>query len=348
VRLGRLEIRPPVILAPMADVTDLPLRTICEELGAGLTVTEFLSAHALAAGAAAIVRRLTASRGGRPFGVQLFGRAIAPMERAAALAVECGAALVDLNMGCPARKVVWGGQPRGGDGVCRGAGVALMLDPEYAARLVAAVRAVVPPAIPVTVKHRAGWDAQHQNAPEFARAMVAAGAAAVTVHGRTKVQGFSGQVDLGIIRAVREALPPEVPVVGNGDVTDVASYLRMRRETGCDAVMIGRAAMTNPWVFALLRAHEEGRPLPPPPTAAEKHRLFLRHVGLCEEIHPESACREARKVLCRYAKGMRGASELRQSVMRADTMREVLDLGARFFAAARPPRAPVTGPAASS
>ena len=164
-RVGNLTIEPDVLLAPMAAVTDLPFRTVIEEIGVGLTITEFLSAHALADGAKKTIDKLTASLDGRRFGVQIFGREPEPMARAARMAVAIGASLVDINMGCPAKRVV--------AGEC---GSALMSEPELAQELVRAVRAAVPAHVPVTVKHRAGWNEHNLNAPEFACAMVEAGA----------------------------------------------------------------------------------------------------------------------------------------------------------------------------
>jgi tRNA-dihydrouridine synthase B len=175
VRVGSLDIPVPVLLAPMAAVTDLPFRTVCEEMGVGLTITEFLSAHALTKGAKKTVDKLTASLDGRRFGVQIFGREHESMARAAEMAVAIGASLVDINMGCPAKKVV--------AGEC---GSALMKEPALAQELVRTVRRAVPSDVPVTVKHRAGWDELHKNAPEFAVALVEAGAAMITVHGRTR------------------------------------------------------------------------------------------------------------------------------------------------------------------
>src|SRR5947209_2087282 len=200
-RVGALEFWPAILLAPMEAVTDLAFRTVCEELGAALTFTEFLSADALTRGAAKAVSRMWPSQGGRRFAVQIFGREPEVLARAAAMAAEVGATIVDINMGCPAKKVT--------AGLC---GSALMREPALAASLVAAVRAAVPPAIPVTVKHRAGWDECSQNAPEFARALVDAGAAMITVHGRTRAQGFSGSARMEPIAAVRAALPSSVPV----------------------------------------------------------------------------------------------------------------------------------------
>src|SRR3954454_18647872 len=172
-RIGDLTVDVPVLLAPMAAVTDLPFRTICEEFGVGLTITEFLSAHALSAGDKKTTGKLTASLNGRKFGVQIFGREEQAMDDAAKMAVAIGASLVDINMGCPAKRVV--------AGEC---GSALMKEPELAQELVRAVRRAVPADVPVTVKHRAGWDDRHKNAPEFAVALVEAGASMITVHGR--------------------------------------------------------------------------------------------------------------------------------------------------------------------
>jgi tRNA-dihydrouridine synthase B len=255
-KIGNLQIWPDVLLAPMAAVTDLPFRTICEELGVGLTITEFLSANALLEGAKKTVDKLTPSLHGRPFGVQIFGREEDRLAKAALMGVEIGAHLIDINMGCPAKRVV--------AGAC---GSALMREPELAQSLVRTVRTAVPAHIPITVKHRAGWDEKHLNAPEFALAMVEAGAAMITVHGRTRAQGFSGKSDRGIIGKVRDTLPRHIPVVGNGDVVTVEDYFRMREETGCDAVMIGRGALGNPWLFHAIRARLEGQADPPAPTA---------------------------------------------------------------------------------
>src|SRR3954469_8386421 len=216
-RVGPLQIDTPVLLAPMAAVTDLPFRTVAEELGVGFTITEFLSAHALAGGDPKTTGNMSASLDGRRFGVQIFGREEAAMAEAARMAVTIGASLVDINMGCPAKRVV--------AGEC---GSALMGEPAIAQDLVRTVVAAVPPNVPVTVKHRAGWSQDHRNAPEFACAMVEAGAQMITVHGRTRTQGFSGKSDPEIIKLVRDALPAHIPLVGNGDIVDVDGYVRLR------------------------------------------------------------------------------------------------------------------------
>jgi nifR3 family TIM-barrel protein len=320
-RIAQLEIAPDVVLAPMAAITDLPFRTICEELGVGLTITEFLSANALTEGAKKAVDKLTPSLDGRPFGVQIFGRDGELMARAALMAVEIGAHLVDINMGCPAKRVV--------AGAC---GSALMKEPALAQELVRAVRAAVPARLPVTVKHRAGWDERHLNAPEFALAMVEAGAAMITVHGRTRVQGFSGKSDRAIIRRVREALPAHVPVVGNGDVITVDDYFRMREETGCDAVMIGRGALGNPWLFHSIRARLAGEHDPGPPAIAERARVFDRHVALITaHAPPKKLVHELRKAVAWYTKGLRDSAHVRERAFDVLDPSQVREIARGYF-----------------
>src|SRR5215470_9912781 len=321
-RIGELAVDVPVLLAPMAAVTDLPFRTVCEEFGVGLTITEFLSAHALSIGDPRTCGKLTASLDGRRFGVQIFGRESAAMDAAARLAVAIGASLVDINMGCPAKRVV--------AGEC---GSALMREPAIAQTLVRAVVAAVPANVPVTVKHRAGWNQDNRNAPEFACAMVEAGAQMITVHGRTRTQGFSGKSDNDIIRRVREVVPAHVPVVGNGDVVDVAGYTRMREETGCDAVMIGRGALGNPWLFSRLREIAAGRADPGPPGLDARLAVFRRHVGLIESLKQgPRVLHEVRKSCAWYARGLYGCNALRLRVWEAPDVAAARALVEDYFA----------------
>jgi tRNA-dihydrouridine synthase B len=320
-RVGHVEVGPGVLLAPMEAVTDLPFRTVCEELGADLTFTEFLSADALTRGAAKAVGRMWPSLGGRRFAVQIFGREPDVLARAAVMAAEIGATIVDINMGCPAKKVT--------AGLC---GSALMREPALAVSLVRAVRGVLPARIPVTVKHRLGWDDLSINAAEFALRMVEAGAAMITVHGRTRAQGFSGSVRLAPIAAVRAALPREIPVVGNGDVKTVADFARMKSETGCDGVMIGRGAMGNPWFFRSLQALARGAPDPGPPALAERHAVWRRHVELVEQhAVPRMLVHELRKTLAWYSRGLRGGAELRQRSGAEKDPAALRALGEAFF-----------------
>ena len=320
-RIGPIHIDTPVLLAPMAAVTDLPFRTVAEELGVGFTITEFLSAHALAVGDKKTTAKLTASLDGRQFGVQIFGREEAAMAEAAKMAVAIGASLVDINMGCPAKRVV--------AGEC---GSALMREPAIAQQLVRVVVGAVPAHVPVTVKHRAGWNQDNRNAPEFACAMVEAGAQMITVHGRTRTQGFSGKSDNDIIRRVRDAVPAHVPVVGNGDVVDVAGFLAMREDTGCDAVMIGRGALGNPWLFSRLRDVCAGRPDPGPPTLVERVAVFRRHVGLIEKLKSgPRTLHEVRKACAWYARGLYGCNALRLRVWEAPDLQAARALVDDYF-----------------
>jgi tRNA-dihydrouridine synthase B len=321
-KIGDIDLGKGALLAPMEAVTDLPFRTICEEHGAALTYTEFLSAQALTRGAEKATRRLWASLDGRRFAVQVFGREPEVMAEAARMAADIGASIVDINMGCPARKVT--------AGLC---GSALMREPELATRIVAAVRGALPDAIPVTVKHRAGWDDLSLNAAAFARRMVAAGAALITVHGRTRAQGFAGTVRLAAIAEVRAALPRHIPVVGNGDVKSVADYLDMKSGTACDAVMIGRAVRGNPWLFQQVLAVEHGQPRPAPPAVAERHRVWRRHAELVAgSAAPKMVLHELRKTLAWYSRGLHGGAELRRRCFAEGAPRALLDLGEAFFA----------------
>ena len=318
--IGSILVDPPVLLAPMAAVTDLPFRTVCEEHGVGLTITEFLSAHALTEGAKKAVYKMTPSLGGRRFGVQIFGREPEVMARAAGMAVAIGASLVDINMGCPAKRVV--------AGAC---GSALMKEPALAQELVRAVQAAVPRGVPVTVKHRAGWDDRHLNAPEFALALVEAGAQMITVHGRTRTQGFSGRSSRSVIRKVREVLPGHIPVVGNGDVVTIDDYFAMREETGCDAVMIGRGALGNPWLFRAIAARLRGEhwvaPMP-----MERLAVLRRHLDLMvQHTPPKKLVHEIRKACAWYSKGLHGSAAFREQTCHLDDPAEVLRLAEVFF-----------------
>jgi nifR3 family TIM-barrel protein len=321
-RVGPLQIETPVLLAPMAAVTDLPFRTVAEELGVGFTITEFLSAHALASKDPKTTGKMTASLDGRRFGVQIFGREEDAMAEAARMAVSIGASLVDINMGCPAKRVV--------AGEC---GSALMKEPERAQRLVRVVVGAVPADVPVTVKHRAGWNDANKNAPEFACAMVEAGAQMITVHGRTRTQGFSGKSDPDIIKKVRAAVPAHIPVVGNGDVVDVEGYMRLREHTGCDAVMIGRGALGNPWLFARLRELTAGRPDPGVPSLSERLAVYRRHVDLIDALKTgPRKLHEVRKACAWYARGLYGCNALRLRVWESPDMAAARVLVEEFFA----------------
>jgi tRNA-dihydrouridine synthase B len=337
-RVGPLTIEPGALLAPMEAVTDLPFRTVCEELGAVLTFTEFLSADALTRGATKAIARMWPSQGGRRFAVQIFGRQPEVLARAAEMAIDVGASILDINMGCPAKRVT--------SGLC---GSALMREPELAVEIVRAVRRAVPETVPVTVKHRLGWDEGSINAAPFAQRLVDAGAAMITVHGRTRAQGFSGEARWASIAAVRAALPPEIPVVANGDVRTVAQWQQARQESGCDTVMVGRGAMGNPWLFRTLAALSRGEPDPGPPTLAERHATWRRHADLVQQYAVERMwIHELRKTLAWYSRGLRGGAELRQRAGEHKEPRALLELGEAFWEKVRAfgdERVPLTAPA---
>ena len=310
-RIGPLHVFPPVLQAPMSALTNLAMRTLSEEQGCGLTVTEFLSASAIASGHKSTLNRITPSYDGRPFGVQIYGRNPIQMAKAGRIVAEQGASLVDINMGCPGKKI--------SSGSC---GAALMREPRLAEEIVVAVRQAVDIKVPVTVKMRAGWDASSLNAPSLAAQLVTAGAAMITVHGRTRQQRYKGRVDLSIIRAVKEAV--DVPVVANGDIVDLVSMKHTFATTGADGVMIGRAATGNPWIFAELSSWWTEHPLPAPPTNAQRISMYLRHMAIYRRlVDDKRAVIEMRKFAPWYLAGIPSGEMLRAQINRLSDPEEV-------------------------
>jgi len=316
-RIGPVHLETPVILAPLAGITTPAFRTLCEEQGAGLTFTEMVSAPGLVRGNPKVAALIARSSPGAPLAVQLVGASRVEIAEAASLAVSRGAALIDINMGCPVSKVAK-----------TGGGVALMATPEIAEALVRAAREAAPEHVGITVKMRLGWDDETRNAPGLAVRLVKAGAGAITVHGRTGRQGFRGGCDLQGIRRVVQAVGGDVPVIGNGDVHGPGDMARMLAETGCDGVMIGRAALGNPWVFARLRAGLTGEPGPHRPTPAERVALMRRHITLALACSPErEAVAEMRKHLSWTSRGIPGSAAFRnalQSCRRAEQVKACL------------------------
>ena len=299
--IGSVTLPNQLILAPMAGVTDLAFRQICREHGAGLTVTEMASAKALEYGDKKTPRLLRLARGEHPASAQIFGSDPACMARSAKRALELsGCDIIDINMGCPAPKIVGNGD-----------GSALMKSPDLAARIVAAVKQAVP--VPVTVKFRMGWDAQSVNCVEFARLCEQAGADMVAVHGRTRSQQYSGTANWDIIRAVKEAV--SIPVIGNGDVSTPQDAARMLAETGCDGVMVARGAQGNPWIFREINHYLETGELLPRPSAEEICATVLRHASMQVELRGELAgIREMRKHVAWYTTGLPHSAALRNEV----------------------------------
>lgn len=311
-KIGSVELENPVIAAPMAGITDRAFRILAREAGCSLVHTEMVSDQALLYGNPKTCSLLDISGEAGPVSMQIFGSDPGYMAEAAEIVAGRGAWIIDINMGCPTPKIVKNGE-----------GSALMRNPEKAAGIVRAVVKRVK--APVTVKMRKGWDESSVNAVELARLVVDAGASAVTVHGRTRSQFYTGKADWEIITAVKKAV--DVPVIGNGDIWFPEDSLAMMEQTGCDGVMIGRAALGNPWIFSktvhFLKTGERG----PEPTPAEKADTALRHLDLLVAIKGEMvAVREMRKHAAWYMKGLRGAARLRELVNKAKSKEEIKDV----------------------
>ena len=310
-RIGALDMPEGAALAPMAGVTDMPMRMLCFEQGAAWAVTEMVSAKGYLCApenSRAIGELLRRDPREGVLGVQLFGREPDTVARAAARLSEKGFRFIDINMGCPAHRIVGNGE-----------GSALMRSPELAGEIVyAAARAT---GLPVTVKMRAGWDEEHINAPELAAICEQAGAAAVTVHARTRVQQYAGRADWAVIRAVRERV--RIPVIGNGDVRCADDFLRMREETGCAGVAIGRGAQGNPWLFAAIRARLRGEAYRAP-GVRERVAMAMRHGRMQAEFIGEvQAAREMRKHIIWYLSGLPGCARVREQAGRVATLAEM-------------------------
>jgi nifR3 family TIM-barrel protein len=311
----------------MAGATNLAYRMLCRRFGAGLTVTEMVSAKALSFHDGKTWALLEHTPAENPLSAQIFGTDPAEMAEAARAVEGAGFHLVDVNMGCPVPKIAGSG-----------AGCSLMRDPRDAAAVVGAMARAV--SIPVTVKMRAGWDDGERNAPAVARAVADAGAAAVTVHGRTRSQLYSGRADLTIIAEVRGAVP--VPVFGNGDVDSPAKAVRMFRETGCDGIVIGRGALGSPWIFRDILAALRGESVPPPPAAEEVRDLLLELArGLVAVRGEFTGARLMRKLACDFARGFRDGARFREGAIRVESLEDLERLARGFFTPDRPrtPRA---------
>ncbi len=323
-QIGPHHFRGSFFLAPLAGVSDRPFRAICRRMGASFAYTEMVSAHGLVQGTLQTTSYLDREPDEEPFAVQIFAAEPEVLARGAAVAVAAGAGIIDINMACPVRKVCGSG-----------AGAALGRDP---ARVEAAVREVaraVP--VPVTIKIRAGWDEGEVNCVDVVRAAEAGGASAAAIHGRTRAQMYSGRARWEHIRAAKQAV--RIPVLGSGDVWTARDALRLREETGCDAVLVARGACGNPWIFRELVAAERGLPPPPPLTREEWMGTVLEHVRLQIEHRarsarrgetPEaiegSAIRELRRHLLWYTRGRRGGVYFRRDADKLHTAADVIAL----------------------
>ena len=311
-KIGGCEIPIPVLLAPMAGVSDLAFRLLCREQGAGLVCTEMVSAKAIYYKNKGTKELMESRPQERPLMLQLFGSDPALMAEIAAQIEEGPWDILDINMGCPVPKVV-----KNGDGS------ALLQDIPRIERIVSAVSGAVKK--PVTVKIRKGFGLEDERAAEAARAAEAGGAAAVTVHGRTREQYYGGQADWACIRRVKEAV--RIPVIGNGDIDSADKACRMFRETGVDGIAIGRAAKGNPWIFREIRCALEKKAMPPRPCGEEIGETILRHLELELLYKPEHvAVREMRKHLAWYTAGLPGSAAIRRRVNEIGTAQALRDL----------------------
>jgi tRNA-dihydrouridine synthase B len=307
----------PLVLAPMAGITDFPFRMICKRLGAGLVYSEMLSVEALVREHKRTKGMLRTDPDERPVVFQIFGSKPESLAEAARIVSRADVDFIDINMGCPVPKVL----------KC-GAGSALLRDIPLAREIMSAV--VSASRIPVTVKIRLGWDTKNIVALDMARAAESAGIAAITVHGRTKVQGFSGHADWSMIKAVKESVG--IPVIGNGDVRSARDAKRMLDETGCDGVMIGRAVQGNPWIFREALQYLRTGAVPPPPTFEEREAVMQGHLVDMVNLAGENiGVREMRKHLCWYTKGIPGGAEFRERVNHLVSAGDVRHEVIRYF-----------------
>ncbi len=311
-RIADVKLDNPVISAPMAGVTDRAFRILAKEAGCGLVYTEMVSDQALIYGNSKtdIILNINNEKG--PVSVQIFGSDPHYMEQAAALVAKKSPEIIDINMGCPTPKIVKNGE-----------GAALMKNPKLALDIVKAVVTTVN--IPVTVKIRMGWDEDHINAVEMAVMLENAGVSAIAVHGRTREQFYSGKARWDIISQVKKAV--SVPVIGNGDITKPEDAKRMLEETGCDGVMVGRAAMGNPWIFKRIIHYLETNVILPLPNPEERVNTALRHLELLTQYKGEHiGVREMRKHAAWYLKGLPKAARLRQVLNYAGSKEEMADI----------------------
>ena len=314
--IGGVTMDSPFVLAPLAGVSDSPFRRLAREQGASAVYTEMVSSDGLVRGSQATMEYCAFDPSERPIGIQIFGSDPQIMADAARvlsdLPPEQRPDLIDINMGCPVRKVV-----------NRCAGAALLQDVPRIAQIVETMAKAT--SLPVTAKVRLGWDGESRNVVDVCRTLEAAGARAVAIHARTRAEKFEGHAHWEMIAEAKRAIG--IPVIGNGDVKDAESAVRMLRETGCDGVMLGRAAFGDPWVFRRIRALVERGEMLPPPSAAERLEAGVRHLAMMvEAVGSEHAAREMRKHVAWYIKGLPNSARVREQVNHTRTAEAMTEL----------------------
>ncbi len=316
-KIGNVELENRVFLAPMAGVTDMPFRVLCKEQSCGLVYTEMVSAKGMHYDDTKSTQLTLLDEKEKPGAVQIFGSDPEIMAEVAAKLSESDASIIDINMGCPAPKITKNGE-----------GSALMKRPELAAKIVKAV--VGASKKPVTIKIRAGWDDSSINALEIAQLAQDNGASAIAVHGRTREQYYSGKADWNIIKKVKQAV--SIPVIGNGDVTTPMDAKRLFEETGCDAIMVGRGAQGNPWIFKQINSYLEAGEIISAPTPEEKIQTIIRHLNMLIAYKGEkTGILEMRSHIAWYIKGLRDASYTKQKIFTLTDKDEIINLLQNFL-----------------
>ena len=299
-RIGSVVVDPPVAMAPMADITDVLFHEVLRDVGGpGLYTAEMISSTALARGSAKTKIMLRRPTGCVNFAVQIFGAVPEDMALAASMAADAGADVVDINMGCPAKKIT--------GNAC---GSSLLRDLPLVARILASVRRALPASVPLTLKYRLGWDATTRNYCDVGRVAESEGLAALNLHGRTRQQMFEGRADWTAIAELKRAV--SIPVVGNGDVMSAADVVARLSETGCDGVMVARAALVNPWIFRQVRELHAGLAMTEPSLAERRTVILDHHDRLREACDDLGALHRMRKFVGYYTKGLSGGSEFRK------------------------------------
>jgi len=316
-QIGTVKLANWLVMAPMAGYTNLAFRLVAKAQGAGLVTSEMISAAGLTRRQKKTIEYLKSVPAEKPLAVQIFGSSPETMARAAEIAVEAGADIVDINMGCPVKKVVK-----------TGAGASLLRDLKQTSRIIRAVRHVCP--VPLTAKIRLGWSRGKPVALETARMLQDCGVDALTIHPRFATDGFSAPADWEWIRKVKEHL--KIPVIGNGDVMEAPTAIRMKKSTGCDGVMIGRGGLKKPWIFRQILRLEKGMPAPDP-DLLERRNLVINHARLFREYMPEKrALHGILGPLMWYTKGLPNSAHFRESISRARDFDSLLGAVDRYFA----------------